>query len=330
MSLTKMSNHKPPEVRTALTMLSSDTRSEDRRAKHLARRNRVEEKVYRTYVKSWFRKCFDAGAILNAALFITGLRDWAARNAMSHQYRKVVFEYESLPPAFHGFRIMHLTDLHINGHPGLADHLHNQIKDVPVDLCLLTGDYLFRVGHGEHEAHAYMEHVISGVDARGGCIGILGNHDIASNAKYLESLGVRMLINEAVEIKIGDENIWIAGVDDPHDYKYDDLPAADIDIPEEAFKILMAHSPEIYKEAADLGYKLYLCGHTHAGQVQIPGIGPIITKARAPRRFTYGTWQQREMCGYTSSGIGASGLFARVFCPPEIGLIELRRKTSGG
>ena len=330
MSLTKPQAHKPPEVHTPPIHLSSDTRSEDRRAKHLARRKLIEGNVFKSYMESWDRNCFDTGAILKATLFITGLQDWAAHNAMSHRHRKLVFEYESLPPAFHGFRIMHLTDLHINGHPGLADHLHNQIKDVPVDLCLLTGDYLFRVGRGEDEAHSYMKHVIAGVDARGGCIGILGNHDIASNATYLESLGVRMLINEAVKVNIGDESIWIAGVDDPHDYRTDDLPAADIDIPVEAFKILMAHSPEIYKEAADLGYNLYLCGHTHAGQVQIPGIGPIITKTRAPRRVTYGSWKQREMYGYTSSGIGASGQFFRVFCPPEIGLIELRCKTSKG
>ncbi len=300
--------------------------TDGRRSRTLTNRRQHEIRMYHVHKMSWFRACIDPGMILRLGLAITGLRGWAANNAMSHRHRHLVFEYDDLPPAFDGLRILHLTDLHINCHPELADHIHDQIKDLEVDVCLLTGDYLYRVGEGEEEAHSYMERVLSGVNALGGTIGILGNHDTTANVTFLESLGVRMLLNESVEVQKGDQSIWVAGVDDPHDYRNDDLPAADHDIPEDAFKILLAHSPEIYEEAAELGYHLYLCGHTHAGQVQIPGIGPLISKSRTPRQFTHGTWKHNDLYGYTSSGIGASGLFARMFCPPEIGLIELHRK----
>lgn len=326
MSLTQSKNSTSHHV--PLVLEERDHDGKGRRSRALEERHRHEARMYKAHKMSLLRSFIDPGTILRVGLAATGLRGWAAKNAMSHWHRKLVFEYDSLPAAFDGLRILHLTDLHINCHPELAGHIHDQIKDIPVDLCLLTGDYLFRVGEGEHEAHEYMEHVIAGVNSRGGCIGILGNHDLASNATFLESLGVRMLINESVEIRIGEDSLWIAGVDDPHDYRRDDLPTADLEIPDGAFKILMAHSPEIYEEAADLGYQLYLCGHTHAGQIQIPGLGPLMSKSRTPRRFTHGTWQHNGMYGYTSSGIGASGLFARIFCPPEIGLIELRRRES--
>lgn len=295
------------------------------RTAHLARRTQLEPKIYQTYKLSWARALFDGATLLRGFLWMTGLRSWAERNALSPRHRKLVFEFESLPAAFHGFRILHLSDLHIDAHPELADRICEQIRDVEVDLCLLTGDYQYETARGQHQAHSYMEQVIDSVKARGGCVGILGNHDISTDVRPLEEMGVRMLVNESIEIKIGDESIRVVGVDDPYDYQLDDLPGAMRDIPDTAFKILLAHTPQLYRDAAGHHVHLYLCGHTHGGQVQIPGFGPILCKAKAPRRYAFGTWQYKAMHGHTSSGVGVSGVVARIFCPPEVGLIELRR-----
>jgi hypothetical protein len=84
------------------------------------------------------------------------------------------------------------------------------------------------------------------------------------------------------------------------------------------------HTPELVDEAAAAGVDLYLCGHTHGGQICLPWIGPIIVNANCPRRYARGLWRHRHMQGYTSPGVGTSGVPVRFFCPPEIGVIELR------
>jgi hypothetical protein len=84
------------------------------------------------------------------------------------------------------------------------------------------------------------------------------------------------------------------------------------------------HTPEIIEAAALYGIDLYLCGHTHGGQICLPWIGPIIVNANCPRRFTQGVWRYKQVQGYTSAGVGTSGVPVRFFCPPEIALIELR------
>jgi len=99
-------------------------------------------------------------------------------------------------------------------------------------------------------------------------------------------------------------------------------------VPENAFKVALAHSPEMYEQAAAAGIHLYLCGHTHAGQIRLPWIGATLVNADCPRAFTHGAWQHGTMMGYTSAGVGCSLLPVRYNCPPEIALIEMAKKLS--
>jgi predicted MPP superfamily phosphohydrolase len=94
-------------------------------------------------------------------------------------------------------------------------------------------------------------------------------------------------------------------------------------VPSDAFKVLLVHTPEIFREAQECGIDLYLCGHTHGGQICLPLIGPVISHANCPREYTRGVWKYRNLQGYTSTGVGTSGVPVRFLCPPEIGLIEL-------
>jgi hypothetical protein len=167
-----------------------------------------------------------------------------------------------------------------------------------------------------------MRTILQAVRARHGVLAILGNHDEADIALGLAKMGVRMLINDAVETAGG---FWIIGVDDAHYYGCDDLSSPLATVPEGAFKLLLAHTPELYAEAAEAGIDLYLCGHTHAGQVCLPGIGPLLLNAACPRAYTRGRWRHRNTEGYTSSGVGCSLLPVRYNCPPEITRIELAR-----
>jgi len=262
---------------------------------------------------------------LKFGLAAVGLYEMGRRNALSPQLREFTLRYPDLPPAFDGFRLLHLSDFHIDGVDGLAEVLASILSEIQPDLCAFTGDYRFEDRGPCHQVYPRMRLVIDAISAEHGTFGILGNHDSAEIAWGLEALGVRMLVNESVEIRRGSDSLWLAGVDDPFDYRCDDLDLALENVPEHSFKILLAHVPEIYKKAARCGVDLCLSGHTHAGQIRLPLVGAIKNNARCPKQFLYGLWNHAGMHGYTTSGVGCSSVPVRFNCPPEIVLFELRR-----
>ena len=263
------------------------------------------------------------GPLLRVALQSMGLYTRGFENALSPMVRRCRFVFDQLPREFDGFRILHLSDLHIDGLDGLAEVVAECVSAIPVDLCVLTGDYRFEV-YGACEAiYPRMRSILGSIQAHHGIAAILGNHDAAEIAVEFEKMGVRMLVNQCLEIHRTGGSIWVAGVDDPHYYGCDDLTAALQSVPPGAFRVLLAHSPELFEEASASGIHLYLCGHTHAGQISLPLFGPPLLNARCPRGYARGHWHHGGMQGYTSAGVGSSMLPVRYNCPPEIVEIEL-------
>lgn len=264
--------------------------------------------------------------LLRSVLQSVGLYSRGIRNALAPVVRHLRFQFIDLPPSFDGFRILHLTDLHIDGLDGLAEIIADRVRGLEADLCVLTGDYRFEVAGPCDRVYPRLRTILSSIKAHHGVVAILGNHDESEMAVELEKLGVRMLINDAVAVARGEACLWMLGVDDPHRYGCGDLNGALETVPADAFKVLLAHSPEMYRQASTAGIHLYLCGHTHAGQIRVPGIGALLMNAACPRSYTQGRWRCGPMLGYTSAGVGCSLLPVRYNCPPEITLIELGKK----
>lgn len=262
---------------------------------------------------------------LKTALQICGLYKRGRANALQIAVRTLRLEFKNLPAGLNGFRILHLSDFHIDGADGLAEVVAGEVARLPVDLCVLAGDYRFDIRGPCDQIYPRMQHILEAIQAPHGIIGILGNHDCADIAVELEAMGVRMLINESVPIGASADPLWVIGVDDPHFFGCDDMRAATRDVPGDGFKLLLAHTPEMYLEAAAAGIDLYLTGHTHAGQIRLPGIGAPMQLADCPREFASGHWRYQSVQGYTSAGVGCSLLPVRFGCPPEITVIELAR-----
>jgi hypothetical protein len=127
-----------------------------------------------------------------------------------------------------------------------------------------------------------------------------------------------------VAIGRGSEALHLAGIDDAHYFRVDNIEKAVQDIPDEDVTILLSHTPEIYRQAAYAGFDLMLCGHTHGGQICLPGGIPLTLDARCPRRIGAGAWSYNGMRGYTSVGTGTSIVNVRLNCPPEVTLHRLR------
>lgn len=260
---------------------------------------------------------------LTTVFKMTGLYEKGKRNALKIQVVEKTFSFPSLPDSFDQFRILLLTDLHLDGLDGLTEELINHLQDIEVDLCLIGGDIRMLTYGPIAPCLSHLRRLLPHIRTQHGLLGVLGNHDCLEMTPDFEEAGLVILINESWPIARNGEQIWVVGVDDPHFYKMADAKQAFRDVPDQAFTIFLAHSPEAYLQAAQCQTRLYLCGHTHGGQICLPERGPILTNSRAPRFTASGSWQHQEMQGYTSRGAGPSGIPLRFNCPGEISLITL-------
>ncbi len=246
-----------------------------------------------------------------------------ARNAAAVTLRRHRLASPRLPAAFDGFRILHLSDLHADmSAPALA-RTAALAAEAEAELCVLTGDFRGPTAGPFDAALAELERLLPALPAP--LYAVLGNHDSIDMVAPLEAMGVRCLVNESVPLVRDGARIHLAGVDDAHFYRMDNLDRALADVPEDAFTILLSHTPELWRQAAHSGIDLMLSGHTHGGQICLPRGVPIFLSARLPRRLGRGAWRHHGLVGYTSVGCGASVVPVRFNCPPEITLHELGR-----
>lgn len=273
--------------------------------------------------ENWSR----SAPIIAAALKLSGLYWQARRNAERIRIRRHEVVLPGLPGAFDGFTILQISDLHVDISTAAMDRLIELLPTVVYDICVLTGDYRGKT-FGPFEATiAGMERVCAAL--REPVYGVLGNHDTIRMVPALEEMGVRMLLNEAEALYRGGGRIHLAGIDDAHYYRVDNIEKAVEQVPGTELAILLSHTPEIYRQAAHAGFSLLLSGHTHGGQICLPGAVPITLDAVLPRRMGAGAWRYHDMIGYTSVGVGSSILPARINCPPEITLHRLRCDAPG-
>ena len=263
--------------------------------------------------------------IIRNLLKALGLYWRGHRNSLAVRVNFQELPCPDLPEAFDGFRLLHISDTHIDGNPDLIGILARLIDPLEYDVCVITGD--FREGTFEDYETPARRMVELGRHIKTETYAILGNHDCIEMVPTLEEGDVRMLLNEHAVVKRDGSTLWLAGVDDPHYYETDNLDKALEGIPEDGFTILLAHSPEIYRKAAFAGVDLYLCGHTHAGQICLPGGQPLLINSKCPRECHSGVWHFEEMTGYTSRGAGTSSVAVRFNCPPEITVHTLRHRV---
>ena len=159
---------------------------------------------------------------------------------------------------------------------------------------------------------------------------MLGNHDHWNDADLVAGAlierRIRVLRNQSQVIERGNQKLWIAGVDDPLEGKAD-LVKTMTGIPRTEATLLLAHEPDFADYSARFPVDLQLSGHSHGGQVRIPGVGPVILPAMA-RKYHTGLNRVGSLQVYTSRGVGVINPPVRLNCPPEVSLITLRAGES--
>ena len=236
---------------------------------------------------------------------------------------EVTLEFPDLPSAFDGYRVAHLSDLHVSA-AARAERTAGVVRLVNAqspDLIAITGDLV------DGTASRRLDDVapLGKLRAADGVVGCTGNHEYFSGwgtwRVIFRSLGIRILENERVVVRRGEESLAIIGINDPASHDSDIRIASDM-VPDGAFRILLAHRPTHLAEHAACGMRLQLSGHTHGGAV----IGLDRLVARANEGHVRGLYSEHGISLYVNSGTGQwAGFPTRLGVSPEITIITLRR-----
>jgi predicted MPP superfamily phosphohydrolase len=236
-----------------------------------------------------------------------------------------------LPEAFHGFRIAQISDVHFGPYMGKAD-LERAVQlaqSFRPDLLALTGDFVshpFFGGNGPRGARhaepcAEVLSKVTGIPV----LAVLGNHDHWNSARIVEGAlldrGIKVLRNDAVPLERDSQRIWISGVDDAL-VRTANLSQALRNVPPSEATILLAHEPDFADYAASFPVDLQLSGHSHGGQVRLPGLGALVLPEMA-EKYPIGLNRVGALQVYTNRGLGVINPPVRFQCPPEVTFVTL-------
>lgn len=246
----------------------------------------------------------------------------ALNEANTLTLERIEITLDRLPKKLDGLKCVHLSDIH---HSPLTDikHIERAVKfanRLKPDIVLLTGDY---VSH-ESDYIAPVAETLAKLRSPMGTFACLGNHDHWTDAGLVTELfrgeGITMLVNEGLRIGSNGASFWLAGVDDHMVGQTDVVAALKGSFPDEV-KILLAHNPVIFRQAAKKRVDLTLSGHTHGGQIKLRDNEKRIIRRR---KLSSGLHERDSSQIYITRGIGTVVLPVRYQCPPEISLLTLR------
>ncbi|MCU0705748.1 MAG: metallophosphoesterase [Fimbriiglobus sp.] len=246
--------------------------------------------------------------------------------AASFGITRPIVAVPNLPPAFEGLRVAFLTDLHHGPHTNLSfiTQVVRSTLALNPDLILLGGDYCLRDA-------IYIEpafEVLGALSAPLGVFGVLGNHDYAHDEgaritrRSMRRAGIGELINTGQWLQRGNEKLWLAGVDDLWWGKPDAATALGETTVSDAV-LMVSHNPDFCEQLRDRRVGIVLSGHTHGGQVRVPGMRNPFIPSKYGDKYAQGLIDAPACRVYVSRGLGATGLPVRYNCPPELTLITL-------
>lgn len=279
------------------------------------------------------RRTFLKRASLAAGTAALGLAGYAGLIEPNEiDIKKIEMKIARLAPAFDGFKIAVLSDLHFGPYTG-AHEISAAVtaaNRLSPDLVAVLGDFVSEKLSGSSNEGARKAEpcaqILAGLRSRFGTLAVLGNHDYATDPEFvadaLTSHKVPLLRNASRPIEKDGQRLWFLGVNDIT-FSAQNLDDALTGVPDHEPKVLLAHEPDFADYSSQYGIDVQLSGHSHGGQVRIPGLPPLLLPEFA-RKYYEGYYRVRGLQLYTNRGIGTVGLPFRFLCPPEVTLVTLR------
>jgi uncharacterized protein len=279
------------------------------------------------------------GAGLTAGALALGIDSLILEPNHPHLARQE-FWLNRLPAAFDGFTIAHLSDFHYNERWSVVPirKAIEIVNHLQVDVVVLTGDFVtisfFSDYFHDQQKSARMAlpcaQLLSQLRSQHGLVAVLGNHDVSTDPDFvseaLKSSGIAVLRNGSQVIERDRARVWLCGLD-----SWEGKPKIDVamqGIPSGEPVIVLMHEPDYAERVARYPVDLQLSGHSHGGQIWLPGIGAPWLPFGA-RRYPRGRYQVGALPLYTNIGLGTIRLPMRVNCPPEVTLVTLHAGKAG-
>ena len=242
---------------------------------------------------------------------------------------------DRLPYGTPPIRILHITDLHIERLTQREEKLLEFAAKAQPDIIVLTGDYVNLSYNRDPETLAQVRHFLSQLDAPFGVYATLGSPPVdlrETVVPIFADLPIPLMRSSWKVVDMGDGRaVTLLGLDCTHHLPTDAERLANLvaAAPNKTPQVFLYHSPELMPQVANYGLDLYLCGHTHGGQVRLPVIGPLLTSSQLGRQFVMGIYRLGRTHLYVSRGIGLEGLSAprvRFKAPPETTLVIMHAR----
>lgn len=224
-----------------------------------------------------------------------------------------------LPAGWRGARIVQLSDLHAGRHVSKErlQRIARRAARLKPDILVVTGDIV----HNSPAFARQAAEAIASIPARHGIYACLGNHDFWAGPdaveRELERAGVRVLRNRGVLLERDGDGLWLCGVDDPWNGRFD-LPAALLGRPNDTATVLLSHQPNTWRRAQELGVPLQLSGHTHGGQLALLWLHRSLSLARIITPFVAGLYRAGSSYLYVNRGAGSVMPMVRLGARPEV------------
>lgn len=273
------------------------------------------------------------GAGAAGALF-AGLLAWGLAEPLLLVIRREELAVPHWPPALDGLTVALVADLHAGGlhaRPARIRRMAERIAAAQPDLVLLLGDYVdFDLVSTRRLPFADVAAALAPLGAAPlGRVAVLGNHDWKHGGgdirRSLARHGITVLENESVRVGAGERALWLAGLADMRT-RAPDIDAALADVPEGAPVIVLAHDPDLFPRVPDR-VSLTVAGHTHGGQIRLPGLTRFFVPSREGMRYLHGLVRDDGRLLWVTAGLGEAGIPMRLRRPREAVLLTLR---SGG
>ncbi|HID52490.1 MAG TPA: metallophosphoesterase [Anaerolineae bacterium] len=287
----------------------------------------------------WLDSRWGLGLFLAVELLGTAALLWGAIiEPFRLQMNELMVYSDRLPSGSEPIRLLHITDLHVERLTQREENVLALAKKAKPDLILITGDYVNLSYNRDPETLAQVRQLLLRLSAVAEVYATLGSPPVdlrETVVPVFDGLPVTLMRQAWQDVDFGDgRHLILLGMDCTHHLPTDEARLHHLakDAPHNAPQVLLYHSPELMPEAMEYGLDLYLCGHTHGGQVRLPVIGPILTSSQLGRQFAMGLYKYGRTHLYVSRGVGLEGLSAprvRFLCPPEITLVTLYAKGGG-
>ena len=231
-------------------------------------------------------------------------------------------------------RLLHVSDIHFERASLREKRLMDLIKANPADLLLLTGDYMNLSSVYDPEARQGVHDLLAQMAPffPAGAYAITGSPVVDREdvvPAIFTDLPIRWLDDESVTLRIGEHPLWLAGVRCTYQIERDleAVKALVTAAPPAGPRVLLYHTPDLMPLLERCALDLYLCGHTHGGQMRLPFFGAVATSSRWGKRYEHGVYSENGILLYISRGLGLEGLGApraRFLAPPEVILWHLK------